>query len=577
MCHKHNLTDLGATNSITNLPEWTYTRGNHANPTLRSRLDYVLATPHCTNLIEKNRARVEILPLEPGRDHAEVLVHLSAPAKQPKHPPRTTYSRILTKDDKDILTKALELCAKSQDSDLAKTLHTTLNSHLEKHLKRQSNNRHLYYNDKHRKANLAYRALRHAIQDEAQTLPIKRPQNYFLLTHTAQAPNPRTHNRQHFLHGKICTAAKFGFAPNFPLGSITRDEWVAAVTAASHHARNVASKENKKGLKADINQKITALQANLAWQNPRKAWKSIRRTLQESSTFLEALEIDGQTTSDHTRVAEEVQNYFTALFASRGNDTEEEYKEWLQALDIQQIPEAQKASICPKSFSEAEISKTITELANNKASAPDHIPAEIYKQLLQDTPLVPIIARIINYAWEHHQIPDEWRISEMFLLHKSGIKTTLLNYRGITLTQVIYKIYATLVCNLLIKATESNNLLSDYQSGFRPERGVIQKLMAIKALIAQAKDNDSELHLLDIDFTRHLIKLSTGSSNSLSSTTTFPNTLLALSWTHTKIDQHKSSYRRALQIRSQSAVELDKATHSRLPSLHYASTHSWSP
>ncbi len=87
----------------------------------------------------------------------------------------------------------------------------------------------------------------------------------------------------------------------------------------------------------------------------------------------------------------------------------------------------------------------------------------------------------------------------MILLHKSGDKYQVSNYRPITLVDVIYKIYATILTQRLNDFVETNNFLHNSQSAFRPDRGTSHKLLAIKVFLKHAQNAACEAHIVSID------------------------------------------------------------------------------
>ena len=152
--------------------------------------------------------------------------------------------------------------------------------------------------------------------------------------------------------------------------------------------------------------------------------------------------------------------------------------------------------------SEEQTQKAIATLSNNKATGLDLLPAELFKILGEKAPnLITILTKGFNEILNGNakdMIPPAWNASRMILLHKGDDKHDIVNYRPITLIQIIYKIFATILANRLTEFNESNGFPSNRQTGFRPERGTAQKLIAMKMAILQAIRNNSELHIISI-------------------------------------------------------------------------------
>ena len=63
-------------------------------------------------------------------------------------------------------------------------------------------------------------------------------------------------------------------------------------------------------------------------------------------------------------------------------------------------------------------------------------------------------------------IPDEWRQGLIKPIHKSGPLNNIDNYRGITLTSKVYKLYTKIIENVIMNHLEGHAVLHENQGGF---------------------------------------------------------------------------------------------------------------
>ena len=79
--------------------------------------------------------------------------------------------------------------------------------------------------------------------------------------------------------------------------------------------------------------------------------------------------------------------------------------------------------------------------------------------------------------------PDKWTTGIIVPVPKKGNLNDVNNYRGITLTSIFSKIFSLLLDSRLRKWAEENNVLSDFQYGFRNDRGTIDCVFILNSII----------------------------------------------------------------------------------------------
>ena len=82
-------------------------------------------------------------------------------------------------------------------------------------------------------------------------------------------------------------------------------------------------------------------------------------------------------------------------------------------------------------------------------------------------------------AFENGVVPEDWRSAVIVLLYKSkGERTEGKNYRGISLSSVVKKIYAGIIVDRVRRVTRG--LIDDEQGGFRAERRCLVQTFPVK-------------------------------------------------------------------------------------------------
>jgi hypothetical protein len=80
------------------------------------------------------------------------------------------------------------------------------------------------------------------------------------------------------------------------------------------------------------------------------------------------------------------------------------------------------------------------------------------------------LTRIFNQSFVTGIIPDEFKTSLVTPIYKANADNQFENYRPISVLTCFTKILEKLMYKRLIKFVEKNNILTDYQYGFRKNR-----------------------------------------------------------------------------------------------------------
>ena len=102
----------------------------------------------------------------------------------------------------------------------------------------------------------------------------------------------------------------------------------------------------------------------------------------------------------------------------------------------------------------------IAPLKSGKSAGPDGIPPDVYKRC----DLKEAILEFCNAALTGKGRPQQWALSHIIPVPKSGSLNTPDNYRGISLTCIMAKIFNRLILNRIRKAIDPK--LRFNQNGF---------------------------------------------------------------------------------------------------------------
>ena len=115
--------------------------------------------------------------------------------------------------------------------------------------------------------------------------------------------------------------------------------------------------------------------------------------------------------------------------------------------------------------------------------------------------LVPSLERIFNNILQNGTSPVEWNISVIKPIYKKkGDKKSPANYRGITLTSCLGKLFTSILQSRLNKFIEQENILNPEQFGFRPNARTTDSLFILQQLLHKYTKQHKKLYIGFIDY-----------------------------------------------------------------------------
>jgi hypothetical protein len=156
-------------------------------------------------------------------------------------------------------------------------------------------------------------------------------------------------------------------------------------------------------------------------------------------------------------------------------------------------------------ITESEINKAVLKQKNGKSAGTDTLIAEIFKSSLDL--LMPFLKELYNQIFNSGEYPKSWGEGIIVAIHKSGSVDDAKNYRGITLINILGKIYSQILLNRLTEWSENNNKINDYQFGFQKGKSTTDCIFLLHAIIANVQHSKKKLYCAFIDFEKAFDKL----------------------------------------------------------------------
>ena len=208
---------------------------------------------------------------------------------------------------------------------------------------------------------------------------------------------------------------------------------------------------------------------NNNYRNPKQLWQTLHditgKADKSQTSFIN--DKDGNPILDPEDAANAFNNYFTSMFkalipqtsiSNENLDTQN-----LSAHLQNKLLNTEEFTISP--VHESFVLKELQNLKVNKASGVDDLSAKYLKISAQV--ISKPLTSILNLSIQNSSYPDALKKAKVTPVFKKGCKSDINNYRPISVLPIINSIFERHVSTCMISYLEKNNLLFQYQSGFR--------------------------------------------------------------------------------------------------------------
>ena len=202
----------------------------------------------------------------------------------------------------------------------------------------------------------------------------------------------------------------------------------------------------------------------------KKMYQIIKDATNEKLTEKSHIKIsnqNGDDFQDDLEMADFCNQYFTSV----GIEMEKQIPQPNKPHNLQS---ANKQSMFLTPVSQNEIIKHIHDLKDKSSPGIDGISAKLIKDTHIEI-LEPLL-HILNRIYETGQVPSSFKLTVVTPIHKSGPKNVISNYRPISLITCFAKIFEKSLKDRLLNFLVTNNILSESQYGFLPERSTADAL-----------------------------------------------------------------------------------------------------
>ena len=245
---------------------------------------------------------------------------------------------------------------------------------------------------------------------------------------------------------------------------ITRDDEIWLQYKKARNETNNTIRQAKQ------NYFITNIEA--ARKDPRKTWRlvnDLNSRKVSDVTSVKKVNLDGNEITNAAEISDAFNSYFTSIGEKLANK--------IPSSNVNPVSYIQSTNT-EFSFEEiglCTVNCLLKTINANKATGPDKIPGRLLK-IAADI-LSPSLTKLFNRSLSKGIYPTDWKMAKVLPIFKNGKKCDLSNYRPISIISAVAKVFGRTIYDQFYSYLTSNNLLSNYQSGFRASYSTVTALL----------------------------------------------------------------------------------------------------
>ena len=220
--------------------------------------------------------------------------------------------------------------------------------------------------------------------------------------------------------------------------------------------------------------------------NPKRAWNLIN-TKTKTKRIPSLVNLDGTDASNQFDAACLFNNYFYSTFTDPNSYID------LPVVNIFQNPFLNNLIFTP-----SDVLNVLLKLNPTKASGHDGLDARVLKECAHV--LAPSLTRIFNYSFQNGIFPKSWKLANVIPIHKGGSAQDVRNYRPVSLTCIVSKIFERCVYNKIFPYLVDK--IHDLQHGFMKGLSTTTQLIQVYDEINAIVDKNGQVDSIYLDLSK---------------------------------------------------------------------------
>lgn len=228
------------------------------------------------------------------------------------------------------------------------------------------------------------------------------------------------------------------------------------------------------------------------FNNPKQFWNKIHSLIGKSGSDTNNIIINNEVINDPSSIADA----FSLCFSQ----TPEVLPSLSYAHSNAAYSQPCNSSFTFRQVNSVDVVEAIRKLSSSAGPGPDGIESKFIK--LASSVISSPLAVLFNMSFTTCDVPSAWKASKVIPLHKGGDMQNVNNYRPISIINCVVKLFEKIIFDQISNYLTRNNLLSQYQSGFRKHFSTTSALLKFTNDVFNSFDNNMCTGAIFLDLTK---------------------------------------------------------------------------
>merc|ERR1712106_779392 len=199
---------------------------------------------------------------------------------------------------------------------------------------------------------------------------------------------------------------------------------------------------------------------------------------------------------DEKEICKCLVNQYSSQFSSNGTE---------KKLDNNIFSNVQDGDLADIQVNEDDIQDAIAKMNANSSAGPDGVPAKFLIKTKETTSLPLLI--IMRKSLDEGKIPDIDKLAYVTSIHKGGSKLKPEQYRPVSLTSHVMKIFERVIKRNIMKHLKEQNLINPGPHGFVLGRSTQIQLLQHYCDVLETLSEDTRIDTIFLDFAKAFDKV----------------------------------------------------------------------